>query len=96
MFISFRTYEGCRDARELDRRVMEALIPKLRRFDGFHSYSIVDLGNKRVMSISVFDTRAQAEEATMQVRSLVREHLSDLLPNPPEVMIGEVLSESRK
>ena len=96
MFISLRKYDECHDAAEVNRRVVDRLIPKLRRFDGFQSYTVVDLGNHSVMSISVFDTKAQAETANMQVRALVSEALHDLLPYPPEIRIGEVLSESRK
>jgi len=96
MFISLRKYDGCRDAAEVNRRVLDRLMPKLRRYDGFQSYTIVDLGNHSAMSISVFDTKAQAESANMQVRALVREALHDLLPFPPEIMMGEILSETRK
>ncbi len=96
MYIALRKYDECRDAGEVNKRVVETLIPKLRQFDGFQSYTVVDLGNESVMSISVFDTKAQAENANVQVRTLVRETLNDLLPYPPEVRIGRVLSETRK
>jgi len=96
MFISLRKYNECRDAAEVNQRVLDRLIPKLRRFDGFQSYTVVDLGNQSAMSISVFDTKAQAESANMEVRALVREALHDLLPRPPEIIMGEILSETRR
>jgi hypothetical protein len=96
MFVSIRKYVGCKDVHEVNRRVVENLIPTLRGFPGFQSYSIIDLGGGSAASISVFDTQDHAESATERVRSVVREHLVDLLPNPPEVTIGELLSEHRK
>jgi hypothetical protein len=96
MFVSIRRYAGCKDVHEANRRVADNLIPMLRGFPGFQSYSVVDLGRGTVASISVFDTRDDAESATTRVRTIVQEHLADLLPNPPEVMIGELLSKHRK
>lgn len=96
MFVSIRRYAGCKDVQEVNRRVVTNLIPTLRAFSGYQSYSIIYLGNGTVVSISVFDTREQAECATQQVRGLVQEHLADLIPNPPEVTIGELLRENRK
>ena len=96
MFVSIRKYAGCKDVQELNRRVVAVLVPVLRASPGYQSYAVVDLGNNAVASISMFDTREQAESATLQARELVQKHLSDLVPNAPEVTIGEVLSESRK
>ena len=96
MFIAIRKYAGCKDVREVNRRVVASLIPSLREFPGYQSYSIVDFGNNTATSISVFDTREQAEDATQRVWDIVQRTLSDLLPNPPEVTIGEVLSEDHK
>lgn len=96
MFVAIRKYAGCRDVREVNKRVVENLIPTLRGFPGFQSYSIVDLGGGAAASISVFDTREHAESATDRVRGIVQQHLADLIPNPPEVTIGELLSEHRK
>ena len=96
MFVAIRRYAGCKDVREVNKRVVEHLIPTLRGFPGLQSYSIIDLGGGSAASVSVFDTRDHAEGATERVRAVVQQHLADLLPNPPEVTIGELLSEHRK
>jgi hypothetical protein len=82
--------------KSFNRRVLASLIPSLREFSGYRSYSIVDMGDGTATSISVFDTREQAEDATERAWDIVLRTLSDLLPNPPEVTIGEILSEDRK
>jgi hypothetical protein len=56
----------------------------------------VDSGDDTATSISVFDTREQAKDATDRAWDIVLRTMSDLLPNAPEVMIGEILSEDRK
>lgn len=92
--IAIRTYDGCPDAQELDRRIATHLMPALRAMAGFRSYATADLGAGRVASISLFDSQANAESATAQVRGLVAEHLKDMVPNPPEVLVGRVMSEN--
>jgi hypothetical protein len=96
MFLAIRKYARCKDIQEVNRRVVATLTPALRALPGYQSYSVVDLGDDTVASISVFDTREQADSATQQVRGLVQQHLADLMPHPPEVTIGEILSESPK
>jgi len=95
MFVSFRKYDGCKDTAALNRRVQDTLVSKVKAMKGFRSYTVVDLGGGSVASISVFDTRADAEAANASVRGLVQQSLLDLVPNPPTVMVGEVLSETR-
>ena len=95
MFVSVRTYNDCPDVPALTRRVKKVLVSKIQEMKGFHSYTIVDLGEGTAMSISVFATRANAEAANKKVRALVTEGFLDLAPNPPTVVVGKLLSETR-
>ena len=95
MFIAIRKYSGCQDAQEVNRRVLRDLLPAMKGMRGFRSYTVVDMGGGIVASISTFDSCGDAESATIAVRGLVRKTLSDLVPNPPEVTIGQVLSDTR-
>lgn len=92
--IAIRTYDGCKDAQELDRRIGAHLMPTLRAMPGFRGYTTSDLGGGRVASISLFDSAVNADNANAQVRPLVAAHLADMLPTPPEVLVGRVLSET--
>ena len=47
-------------------------------------------------SVSVFNTRKQAETANSAVRELVQEVFKELLPNPPAVVVGEVVRHLEK
>jgi hypothetical protein len=56
----------------------------------------VDTGNATVASIGMFDSKDAAENANQQARAVVeRTALKDLLPNPPEITVGEVLGEAK-
>ena len=87
MFIAIRKYTGCKNVQEVNRRVVGNVIPALQGYPGYQSYSFVVLGNDTVASISAFETREHAESVNQLVQEIVQRSLSDLLPNPPEVMI---------
>ena len=95
MFIAIRKYSGCKDPAEINRRIVASLVPFLREMPGFRSYTTMDIGGGVIASISEFNTRAEAEQATEKARDLVRQTLSELVPNPPEVTIGETMSQIR-
>lgn len=95
MFIAIRKYSGCTDPAEINRRIVASLVPVLRAMPGFRSYTTIDIGGGVIASISEFDSRAEAEQATDKARDLVRQTLADLVPNPPEITIGETMSQVR-
>jgi len=47
-----------------------------------------------MVSTSVFQDRAGAEESISRAADFVRDNLASLLPNPPQVMAGEVVASS--
>jgi hypothetical protein len=96
MFVSIRKYDGVGLLTEIDRLARDELVPILRSQVGFISYSIVDVGNGSVASISTFETREHADEANRLAQEAVQRVFKDLLPNPPRVIMGEVVSHSGK
>jgi len=96
MYVTIRKYPGCKDTKEVNRVALAELLPVLRTLAGFHSYVIVDTGNDTVASIGMFDNKQSAENANQQARAVVqRTAMKDLLPNPPEIIVGEVLGEAK-
>lgn len=96
MHVTIRKYPGCTNVKEVDRIAVAELLPMLRTVPGFRSYTIADTGNGSVTSIGVFDSAASAEAANARAREVVaRTGMAALLPNPPEITIGEILSDSR-
>ncbi|MFD9124829.1 hypothetical protein [Kitasatospora sp. NPDC059571] len=92
MYAAVRRYEGVTDPAEAGRRVAEGFIPVLRQVPGFVAYYFVDAGGGVMVSTSVFEDRAGAEQSVERAAEFVRENLASLLPNPPLVTAGQVVA----
>lgn len=71
-------------------RARDGFLPIVSSLPGFTSYSILDGGNGTALTLSGFTSRKSADESVSKAASWVRENLSELLPNPPEVAAGEI------
>ena len=76
---------------EIRRGVNEGLLPRIKEVYGFQAYYAIDAGGGRMASISVFEDRAGAEESTRMAADWRRQNMASLIPNPPEVLEGEVV-----
>ncbi|WP_374778127.1 hypothetical protein OG756_40200 [Streptomyces sp. NBC_01310] len=94
MYAAVRRYEGVTDPNEAGRLVKEGFVPLMRQVPGFVAYYWVDAGDGVMVSTSVFQDRAGAEESVSRAADFVRENLASLLPNPPQVMAGEVVASA--
>ena len=55
----------------------EGMLKTFRNEPGFLRYGLADTGDQTCVSISLWETRAQAESATLVSSAWVLEHLSD-------------------
>jgi hypothetical protein len=62
---------------ELAEVAKSGMLPKFQAQPGFVRYGLADLGDKTAMSISVWETRAQAEAAAPVAATWVHENLTD-------------------
>ncbi|MFJ9643972.1 hypothetical protein ACWEPM_17375 [Streptomyces sp. NPDC004244] len=92
MYAAVRRYEGVTDAAEAARIVQDGFVPLMRQVTGFVAYYWVDAGNGVMVSTSVFEDRSGVDESIARAADFVRDHLASLLPNPPQVMAGEVVA----
>ncbi|GAA4881651.1 hypothetical protein GCM10023235_72580 [Kitasatospora terrestris] len=92
MYAAVRRYDGVTDPAEAARRVNDGFVPLLRQVPGFVAYYWVDAGNGVMVSTSVFEDRAGAEESVRRAADFVRDNLASLLPNPPQVTAGQVVA----
>ena len=76
---------------EITRGLNEGLLPRIKEVYGFQAYYAIDAGGGRMASISVFEDRAGAEESTRMAADWIRQNMASLIPNPPEVLEGEVV-----
>jgi len=94
MYATVRRYEGVTDPGEAGRRVSEGFVPLLKELPGFVAYYWVDAGGGLMASTSVFEDRSGAEASVERAADWVRENIAELLPNPPEVITGEVVASA--
>ncbi|WP_328923773.1 hypothetical protein OG429_03460 [Streptomyces sp. NBC_00190] len=94
MYAAVRRYEGVTDPAEAGRVVNEGFVPLMRQVSGFVAYYWVDAGDGVMVSTSVFTDQAGAEESISRATDFVRDNLASLLPNPPQVMSGEVVASA--
>jgi hypothetical protein len=76
---------------EITRGVNEGLLPTIKEVYGFQAYYAIDAGGGRMASVSVFEDRAGAEESTRIAADWIRQNMASLIPNPPEVLQGDVV-----
>jgi hypothetical protein len=96
MYATVRRYEGVTNPSEAGRRVSEGFVPLISQIPGFVAYYWVDAGGSVMISTSVFQDKAGAEESNRRAVDWVRQNLAPLLPNPPQVTSGEVVAHQAK
>src|ERR671924_15609 len=76
---------------EFKRRIEEKFVPTIQDIRGFHTYGVLNTGNKELLSISIFEDRQGATESTRKAAEFVsKDPFKDQL-SKPEVMEGELL-----
>jgi hypothetical protein len=93
MYASIRRYEGrSRETiEEIIKRVEEGFVPIISASAGFISFNFIDTGDGVVATISVFETKAAAEESNKASANWVKEALAEFATKPPEITTGEVM-----
>src|SRR4028119_1850366 len=94
MYAAIRRYQvdpGSVD--EVTRGINEDFLPIIKEVSGFQAYYAVDGGDGRLATVSVFEDQAGAEESTRKAGDYIRRNMASLLPNPPEVLQGEVVAQ---
>jgi hypothetical protein len=76
---------------DLRRRIEENFLPIVQDIRGFHSYGVLNVGNKELFSINIFEDKEGAVESTRRAAEFVgKDPLRDQLSRP-EVFEGELL-----
>ena len=76
---------------DLKRRIEDGFLPIIQDVRGFHGYFAVNVGNKELVTISLFEDRTGATESTRRAADFVKKDpLKDQLSNP-EILEGELL-----
>ena len=90
MHAAIRQYQVAGSVDEVMRELNEGFLPLIKDASGFQAYYALDAGMGRLATVSVFEDRAGAEESTRMAADYVRQNMASLLPEPPEVLQGDV------
>ena len=76
---------------DLKRRIESGFLPILQDVRGFHTYGAINVGNREIVTISIFEDQNGASESTRKAAEFVqKDPMRDQL-GKPEVLEGEVL-----
>jgi hypothetical protein len=95
MYATVRRYEGVSDPSEVTRRVNEGFLSIIREIPGFVDYYL-DAGDGVMVSTSIFEDPSGEEESNWRAGQFTGEHLAPLIPSPPHITAGEVVSHTTK
>jgi hypothetical protein len=80
---------------DLKHRIEDGFLPIVQDVRGFHSYGAVNVGNREIVTISIFEDKDGASESTRRAAEFVeKDPMKDQL-GKPEVLEGELLVITR-
>jgi hypothetical protein len=79
-----------KDGEEIDRRIHEEFVPIVKKAKGFVRYYWLDTGNGEGASLGVFEDKAGADESVRLAAEYVKQSLSKLLTQKPEIIEGPI------
>jgi hypothetical protein len=95
MYVITRRFKSISSVAEGAARAETGLAPMLLEATGFKGYHIIDAGDGVALSVTMFETREDADRVKDRALEWVRQNLSDLYKGEPEVTAGEVIYSAR-
>jgi len=91
MFTVIRKYDLVPGtAEEFIRDVQKSLVPIINRVPGFRDYSLVEIGDDEVVTISIFDSLTDAKESARQTADWLAKHSELFLLGYAKAMAGQL------
>jgi hypothetical protein len=95
MYVITRRFKSLGPVAEAARRAETGLAPMMLAATGFKGYHIIDAGGGIALSVTMFETREDADRVKDRALAWVKQNLSDLYQGEPEVTAGEVIYSAR-
>jgi heme-degrading monooxygenase HmoA len=77
-------------AEEFLRRVQGGFVPLISQVSGFRAYYVLQVRDDEVLSVSLFDSQAGAEESVRRAADWVAKNISSFIQGLPEIAVGHV------
>ncbi|HEX5387337.1 MAG TPA: hypothetical protein VFW66_11585 [Gemmatimonadales bacterium] len=100
MYATIRHYTptpGTATAEKMDalgRQLHDGFVPMLQSVPGFHAYYALNVDDRELITISVFESRSGAEESNRRAAEYLVSNPAPIDAGRPEVMQGEVLTSA--
>jgi hypothetical protein len=78
------------DSATIDKAIHDGFVPLIKKAKGFVRYYWLDTGKGEGASVSVFRDKAGADESVHLAADYVKNHLSKLVTQKPEIIEGPV------
>lgn len=95
MYATARRYEGVTDPGTTTKKVDEVFVPLISTLPGFVEYFWIELGNGAMMSITIFETLANAIEANKKASLWVKTELGSVLSPSIRTEAGPITIHKR-
>lgn len=95
MYAMIRHYEGVTDASAAAKLVRKNFVPLISKIPGLAAYYVIDAGEGKFVSVSIFNDKLTAEQSNQRAAGWVKDNVAALLPNPPQITAGEVVATKR-
>ena len=92
MYSTVRRYDGLDNTAEIGRKVQEGFVPLLKKMPGFVAYYWADAGNGVVISTTIFESKAAAEDSNRRAADWLRANLTPYASAPVQVTTGEIVA----
>ena len=77
-------------AGEFLRRVQGGFVPLISQVPEFRAYYVLQVRDDEVISVSIFDSQAGAEESVRRAADWVAKNISSFIQGLPEITVGQV------
>ena len=96
MYAMIRRYnpQGSWDRKSLDefkQRIESKFVPRVQDIRGFHSYYVVNVSEKELVTIGIFEDQAGASESTRRAADFVKNDPAKDQIGTPQVTEGELV-----
>ena len=95
MYVITRRFKSLSSVAEAAKRAEAGLAPMMLASSGFKGYHIIDAGGGVGLSVTMFESREDAERVKDRALDWIKQNLSDLYKDEPEVTAGEVIYSAR-
>ncbi len=72
------------------RRVRKGFVPLISQVGGFRAYYVLEVRDDEVISVSIFDSQAGAEESVRHAADWVAKNINSFIQGLPEIAVGYV------